>query len=117
LDDKQYKLIFSASSARKIMKLGRCFPVDIKEHKNPKEIDRPSVFVFKNVDDKEFKVICNPARARNLLKEGFKLVDIKVNLHPRDTDSPTIFVFEITEEFIKDFAKICEEENYNLGGN
>lgn len=99
------------------MKLGRCFPADIKPHKESKEIDTPSVFVFENICGKEFKVIRNPAEARHLLQEGKRLVDIKPNAYPKESDLPTVFVFEVTQDFEEDFAKICESENNILGGN
>lgn len=99
------------------MKLGRCFPADIKPHKESKETDVPSVFVFENICGKECKVIRNPAEARHLLKDGKRLIDIKPNKCPKDSDIPTVFVFEVTKEFEEDFAKICESENNNLGGN
>ena len=106
MTDKRYKLIFSASDARKIMKLGRSFPVDIKKNKNPRELDKPSVFVFEKLDDQDYKVICNPVKARGLLRDGFKLVDIKENSRPKSEDCPTVFVFEITDEFLEDLSKI-----------
>lgn len=99
------------------MKLGRCFPSDIKPHAEPEETDAPSVFVFENICGKDFKVIRNPAEARHLLREGKKLVDIKPNSCPKEFDVPTVFVFDATQEFEEDFAKICESENNNLGGN
>jgi hypothetical protein len=117
LENKRYKLVCNASYARKIMKLGRCFPVDIKPHRESKETDAPSVFVFQSVYEKEYKVIQSPAEARHLLKDGKRLVDIKPNARPKESDVPTVFVFEVTKEFEEDFAKICESENYNLGGN
>ena len=110
MGEKRYKIIHNASEARRIMKLGHCFPIDIKKNRNPREQDKPSVFIFENVDEKDFKVICSPARARTLLKEGFKMVDIKENARPKESDSPTIFIFEVTKEFIQDFSQICEEE-------
>lgn len=92
------------------MKLGRCFPVDIKKNKSPQETDRPSVFVFKDVEEQDYKVICSPAKARELLKQGFTLADIKQNSRPKESDCPTIFVFEITDEFLEDFKKINNNE-------
>lgn len=109
MEDKRYKIVFNPSDARKIMKLGRCFPVDIKKNKNPRSFDKPSVFVFENIDGKDYKVICSPSKARELLKEGKKLVDIKENSRPKEMDAPTVFVFEATQEFAEDFNKICNE--------
>lgn len=111
MEEKKYKVVSSASDARKIMKLGRCFPSDIKKNKNPRELDTPSVFVFENVDEKECKVVCSPSKARNLLKDGKRMVDIKENSRPKESDSPTVFVFEVTKEFTEDFNKICENNN------
>jgi hypothetical protein len=112
--DKKYKIISSASDARKIMKLGRCFPVDIKRNNNPRESDKPSVFVFENLDGKESKIVFSPAKARSLLKESYKMIDIKENARPKENDAPTVFVFEINEEFLEDFKKTYNNEN--LGG-
>ena len=72
MENKRYKLFVTQVTPRKIMKLGRCFPADIKPHKESKETDTPSVFVFENICGKEFKVIRNPAEARHLLQEGKK---------------------------------------------
>ena len=115
MTDKRYKIISSASDARKIMKLGRCFPVDIKRNNNPRESDKPSVFVFENLDGKEAKIVFSPAKARDLLKKMYKLIDIKENARPKEKDAPTVFVFEITEQFLEDYKKVFNNEN--LGGN
>ena len=112
--EKQYKIVASASDARKIMKLGNCFPVDIKKNNNPRETDKPSVFVFENLDGKEAKIVFSPAKARQLLKDGAKLLDIKKNARPKEKDAPTVFVFEITEQFLEDYKKVFNNEN--LGG-
>ena len=104
--DKRYKIISSASDARKLMKLGNCFPVDIKKNTNPRESDKPSVFVFENLDDKESKIVFSPSKARSLLKDNYKMIDIKENSRPKESDSPTVFVFEITEQFLEDSKKI-----------
>ena len=112
MTDKKYKIISSPSDARKIMKLGNCFPVDIKKNTNQRESDKPSVFVFENLDDKESKIVFSPSKARALLKDGYKLIDIKENSRPKESDSPTVFVFEITTQFLEDFKKIYN----NLGG-
>jgi len=108
--DKRYKIISSASDARRVMKLGKCFPVDIKKNNNPRESDKPSVFVFENLDGKESKIVFSPSKARSLLKDGYKLIDIKENSRPKETDSPTVFVFEITDNFLEDFQKIYNNE-------
>lgn len=108
--DKKCKIVSSASDVRKIMKLGRCFPIDIKENKNPRETDKPSVFVFENLDDQDSKIVFSPAKARSLLKDGYKMVDIKRNARPKENDKPSVFVFEITKEFIEDFQKIYNNE-------
>lgn len=110
MTDKRYKIISSASDARKIMKLGNCFPVDIKKNNNPRESDKPSVFVFENLDGKESKVVFSPSKARSLLQDGYKMLDIKANSRPKETDSPTVFVFEMTQQFLEDFQKIYNNE-------
>ena len=110
MTDKRYKIISSASDARRVMKLGKCFPVDIKKNNNPRESDKPSVFVFENLDGKESKIVFSPSKARSLLKDGYKLIDIKENSRPKETDSPTVFVFEITDNFLEDFQKIYNNE-------
>ena len=112
MTDKKYKIISSPSDARKIMKLGSCFPVDIKKNTNPRESDKPSVFVFENLDGKESKVVFSPSKARSLLKNNYKMIDIKENSRPKESDSPTVFVFEVTTQFLEDFQKIYN----NLGG-
>lgn len=106
MTDKKYKIISSASDARKIMKLGHCFPVDIKKNNNKRESDKPSVFVFENLDGKESKIVFSPAKARSLLKDGYKMIDIKENSRPKEEDSPTVFVFEVTPQFLEDYQKI-----------
>lgn len=106
MTDKKYKIVSSASDARKIIKLGNCFPVDIKKNSDPRESDKPSVFVFENLDDKESKVVFSPVKARSLLKDGYKMIDIKPNSRPQESDSPTVFVFEITKQFLEDFQKV-----------
>lgn len=112
--EKKYKIIASASEARKIMKLGNCFPVDIKRNNNPRETDKPSVFVFENLDGKEAKIIFSPAKARDLLKKNYKMIDVKKNARPKENDAPTVFVFEITQQFLEDYKKVFNNEN--LGG-
>lgn len=104
--DKKYKIISNASDARKIMKMGNCFPVDIKKNSNPRESDKPSVFVFENLDGQESKIVFSPSKARSLLKDGYKMVDIKQNQRPKEEDSPTVFVFEVTQQFIEDSQKL-----------
>ena len=104
--DKKYKIVNNASDARKIMKLGRCFPVDIKANKNPRETDSPSVFVFENLDNQESKIVFSPSRARQLLKDKYRMIDIKRNARPKENDKPTVFIFEVTNEFIEDSQKI-----------
>jgi hypothetical protein len=111
--DKKYKIISSASDARKIMKFGRCFPVDIKKNRNTRETDSPSVFAFQNLDGQESKLVFSPSKARALLKDGYKMVDIKKNQRPKENDSPTVFVFEITKQFLEDFQKVYNKDNEN----
>ena len=113
MTDKKYKIISSPSDVRKLMKLGRCFPVDIKENRNPRETDKPSVFVFENLDGRASKIVFSPAKARSLLKDGYKMIDIKCNARPKENDKPSVFVFEITKDFIEDFQKIYNNE---IGG-
>jgi len=113
--EKRYKILTSPSDVRKIMKLGNCFPVDIKRNNNPRETDKPSVFVFENLDGKDAKIIFSPAKARDLLKKSYRMIDIKENQRPKENDAPTVFVFELTEQFIEDYKKVYNNEN--LGGN
>ena len=106
MTDKKYKIISNPSDARKLMKLGNCFPVDIKRNNNPRESDKPSVFVFENLDGKESKIVFSPSKARSLLQNNYKMIDIKENSRPKESDSPTVFVFEVTPKFLEDFQKI-----------
>ena len=108
---KTYKLIPNPAEARQLMKIGN-YPVDIKQNRDLDSEFLPSVFVFANIEDKDFSVISNPAKARELLKDGNIMVDIKRNKNPKESDAPTVFVFEITEKFQKDIDLIK-----NLGGN
>ena len=43
-------------------------------------------------------VIFNPALARNLLKQGYRIIDIKAN---REDEKRTVFVFKVEDGFME----------------
>lgn len=60
------------------------------------------------MDNKNTKLIFKAHIARELLKQGNKIVDIKPN---RENTIQTIFVFEKNEKFDKDLSSIIAKKS------
>lgn len=58
------------------------------------------------MENKNTKLIFNPAIFRELVKSGCKVVDTKEN---RNVKNGTILVFERDEHFEKEFSRILKE--------